>query len=194
MVQDRRIRKSQNAIKIAFLSLLKKENFHNITIQQTIDLADVSRGTFYANYADKYDLLEKMENEKIDDLQNFISEQDIVETIFSKENLRSIMEYLINHIDQHITFYYTMFNMGKVSMLEEKLYLLIHNHLSSYKSMNDTIGNMPFSYFMSYVSGAGISLIKHWVQDESRISKDELIFHFYNIVENGTAGIIKKQE
>ncbi|ORN82394.1 DNA-binding protein, partial [Staphylococcus aureus] len=30
---------------------------------------------------------------------------------------------------------------------------------------NDQINGIPFSYFMSYVSGAGLSLIRHWVED-----------------------------
>ena len=59
MVQDRRIRKSQNAIKSAFLELLQQQYFNDITVQQITDLADINRGTFYTHYLDKYDLLEK---------------------------------------------------------------------------------------------------------------------------------------
>ncbi len=85
-----------------------------------------------------------------------------------------------------------LFSIGKASMIQEKLYMLIYNHLSLYKSTDDTIETMPFSYFMSYVSGAGISLIKHWVQDSTPISKEDLIDHFYNLMNNGTASMIKK--
>ncbi len=45
---------------------------------------------------------------------------------------------------------------------------------------------------MRYVSGSGISLIKHWVQDSTPISKEDLIDHFYNLMNNGTASMIKK--
>ena len=51
---------------------------------------------------------------------------------------------------------------------------------------------MPFDYFMSYVSGAGISILKHWVKDDNRIDKREFVHHFYNIVTVGTAGIVKQ--
>lgn len=47
MVQDRRIRKSQSAIKSAFLELLQQQTFNDITVQQITDLADINRGTFY---------------------------------------------------------------------------------------------------------------------------------------------------
>ena len=76
-----------------------------------------------------------------------------------------------------------MFELGKASILQEKLYTLIYSHLSAYKNADDKIGNMPFDYFMSYVSGAGISILKHWVKDDNRI---------YNIVTVGTVGIVKQ--
>lgn len=81
-----------------------------------------------------------------------------------------------------------MFELGKASMLQEKLYTLIYSHLSAYNK----IGNMPFDYFMSYVSGAGISILKHWVKDDNRIDKREFVHHFYNIVTVGTVGIVKQ--
>lgn len=47
---------------------------------------------------------------------------------------------------------------------------------------------------MSYVSGAGLSFIRHWVEDPNRIAKDDLIQHFYDIVNNGPATIIRRGE
>ena len=48
MVQDRRVRKSQQAIQSAFLELLKGESFEKLTVQQLADKADINRGTFYS--------------------------------------------------------------------------------------------------------------------------------------------------
>ncbi|PHK48705.1 TetR/AcrR family transcriptional regulator [Staphylococcus edaphicus] len=193
MVQDRRVRKSQQAIKTSFLQLLSEHDFENITVQQLADLADINRGTFYAYYVDKYDLLENMENEKIEDLQTFLKElYQLEKQSTSMDMVKNIMSYLIEHIDENIDFYQLMFDLGKVSMLQEKLYSLIYNHLSTYKGTDNKIGNMPFDYFMSYVSGAGISILKHWVKDEHRIEKAEFVHHFYNIVTVGTVGIVKQ--
>ncbi|XKF74020.1 TetR family transcriptional regulator C-terminal domain-containing protein [Staphylococcus pseudoxylosus] len=106
--------------------------------------------------------------------------------------VKSMMTYLIEHIDVNIGFYKTMFIIGKVSMLQEKLHMLIQNHLSAYKSKDNKIVERHVFYFMSYVSGAGIALLKHWVQDEKRIKKEDFIHHFYKIVTEGTIGIVKK--
>lgn len=192
MTQDRRVRKTQQAIKSAFLELLNHETFEKLTVQQLVNKADINRGTFYHYYLDKYDLLEQLENEMIDELQGFIDKQYDKEKDNTFNNIvKNIMIYLIEHIEKNRNFYYIAFRLGKASMIQEKLYMLIYNHLSIYKSTNDTIEDMPFSYYMSYVSGAGISLIKHWVQDSNPIPKDELILHFYNIMNSGTASMIQ---
>ena len=46
---------------------------------------------------------------------------------------------------------------------------------------------------MSYVSGAGLSFLRHWVEDGNRIPKEDLIQYFYDIVNNGPATIIQRE-
>lgn len=57
---DRRIRKSQEAIKTALVELMLEKTFDQITIQDLSDKADVSRRTIYLHYLDKYDLLDQL--------------------------------------------------------------------------------------------------------------------------------------
>ncbi|RDB31933.1 TetR/AcrR family transcriptional regulator [Exiguobacterium sp. RIT594] len=66
---DRRIAKSQSAIKSAVLALMSLKNFDNITIQDIADEANLNRGTIYLHYTDKYDLLDKMIEEHIHELR-----------------------------------------------------------------------------------------------------------------------------
>lgn len=195
MPQDRRVRKSQSAIRHAFIDLLHKYELEQITVQQISDLADVNRSTFYTHYIDKYDLLEKLEDEQVEIIRTFIEEGDVYKNqTFSTESIRTIMEFLIGNIEKNMEFYQLMFTMGKDSNLHEKLYELITSHLNHFKNENNKIGDIPFSYFMSYVSGAGLSFIRHWVEDPNRIAKDDLIQYFYDIVNNGPATIIRRTE
>lgn len=57
---DRRVVKSQEAIKKAILELIAEKNFDDITIRDIADKANVNRGTIYLHYMDKFDLLEKI--------------------------------------------------------------------------------------------------------------------------------------
>ena len=195
MSKDRRVRKTQTAIKDALITLLEKKRFEEITIQEISNLADVNRSTFYTHFIDKYDLLDKMENEKIDEIRSFLeSSKNDDELKISESQLRETMDFVINSIGEHLDFYKLMFNLGKESNLHEKLYELLTGHLNHVVNDNDKIRDIPFPYFMSYVSGAGLSLIRHWVEDENRISKEELIQHFYEIVNNGPATLIRREK
>jgi AcrR family transcriptional regulator len=66
---DRRIRKTQEALKNAVLELMAEKKFDDITIQDLSDRANVSRGTIYLHYMDKYDLLDKLIESHIDELR-----------------------------------------------------------------------------------------------------------------------------
>lgn len=195
MSQDRRVRKTQKAIKDALISLLNKKSFGDITIQEISDMADVNRSTFYTHYLDKYDLLDQMENEKIDEIRSFIKGNTHFDNeTFSENQLRETMEFVISSIGKHLEFYKLMFNIGKDSNLHEKLYELLTGHLNNVVNDDDKIGDIPFPYFMSYVSGAGLSLIRHWVEDVNRISQEALIQHFYEIVNYGPGTIIRREK
>ncbi|MCK2005862.1 TetR/AcrR family transcriptional regulator [[Brevibacterium] frigoritolerans] len=66
---DRRILKSQKAIKSALIELMSEQGFDQITVQNIVDRADISRKTFYLHYLDKFDLLDKLIEEHITELR-----------------------------------------------------------------------------------------------------------------------------
>lgn len=65
---DRRIIKSQEAIKKALIELMIEKKIDQITIQEISDRANVSRRTIYLHYIDKFDLLDKLMEEHINEL------------------------------------------------------------------------------------------------------------------------------
>lgn len=65
---DRRILKSQEAIKNALIELMTEKGFDQITIQDIANKANVGRRTFYLHYMDKYDLIDKITEEHMHEL------------------------------------------------------------------------------------------------------------------------------
>ncbi|WP_342566403.1 TetR/AcrR family transcriptional regulator [Paenibacillus sp. FSL R7-0345] len=66
---DRRVQKSQDAIKKAFIELMAEKSFDQITIQDISDRANVGRRTIYDHYLDKVDVLDKLIEEHINELR-----------------------------------------------------------------------------------------------------------------------------
>ncbi|MDE5984996.1 MAG: TetR/AcrR family transcriptional regulator [Eubacterium sp.] len=77
MIERRDVIKSKESIKQAFLDLRKDKDLHKITVTQIIDHANISKGTFYAHYADIYDLQEQIEYEIIEKIFSGIENESI---------------------------------------------------------------------------------------------------------------------
>ena len=67
MGNDHRTRVTKILIRKAFTDLLKKKPIQSISIKELCEAAQINRGTFYTHYADIYDLLEKMEEEMMEE-------------------------------------------------------------------------------------------------------------------------------
>jgi AcrR family transcriptional regulator len=98
---DRRIAKSQIAIKNAVIELMSEKSFDDITIQDIADRANVNRGTIYLHYTDKYDLLDKMIEEHIENLRELC--QAASEMTFQEGNY-----VWYEYFERHYLFFSTM--------------------------------------------------------------------------------------
>ena len=92
---DRRKRKTQKGIIEAFTTLLIKKEFDEISVSEISEKADISRGTFYLNFLDKNDLLERCVSDQVDALANYCKEQTAESE--SSTALRTTFDYINDH-------------------------------------------------------------------------------------------------
>lgn len=98
---DRRILKTQEALKTAIIELMTEKSFDDITIQDLSDKANVSRGTIYLHYMDKYDLLDKLIELHINELR--IRCQSVAELDFVTGSI-----VWTEYFEQNYSFFSTM--------------------------------------------------------------------------------------
>lgn len=63
MAENPQFVRTDKAIKQALISLLKIKPFEKITVQDILDETPVTRSTFYKHYHDKYEIVERMQDE-----------------------------------------------------------------------------------------------------------------------------------
>ncbi|MCD8851990.1 TetR/AcrR family transcriptional regulator [Staphylococcus xylosus] len=199
MVEDRRVRKTKNAIKQAFIKLLAEKELERITIQDITTLADVNRGTFYLHYEDKYILLSDLEDEILASLADEIGTSKLVMQDsnledFAKNFSKKILKNIILHIQKDIDFYLVIFKLDRKSQLEDKISELMYANVVKIISNKQKISGIPIDYFHSYVSGATISFIKHWVQDNNRMEPNIVADHLFKIIFNGPLRLMAKEQ
>ena len=91
---EKKRRETEKRIETSLLQLMKEQTFETISIRQLIDLAEVNRSTFYRHYLDKYDLLEKMENRLLDELQAYYQEALDSACLFKLEKDFKVEDYI----------------------------------------------------------------------------------------------------
>ena len=197
MAEDRRVRKSKRAIKQAFIHLLTENNLDRITIQQISDLADVNRGTFYLNYEDKYALLDEMENEQIEKIKGFVDirKMDLstkTSDRFIEDFANKVIKNVITHIEQNMEFYQVILNLERKSQIEEQLADIVRSNIKHLIGNKDNVFGIPENYYLSYVVGSMMSMIKYWVSDENRVSVEELVNYVSTIASTGPLSIMKR--
>ncbi len=85
---DRRIRRTEKLLKESLAQLMSEKEFHDITIKDITERADLNRGTFYLHYTDTYELLLSMENDVLADFQ------DMIDNYLHKERTDSLIPVL----------------------------------------------------------------------------------------------------
>lgn len=66
---DLRVVRTKKNIREVLIDLLEKRSFGAITIRDITEQAQINRTTFYRHYEDKYDLLEKVISEILEDFE-----------------------------------------------------------------------------------------------------------------------------
>jgi Transcriptional regulator len=65
---DPRVKRTRELIVNAFISLISKKGFDNITVKDITTAATINRATFYAHFTDKYELLDTLIIEKFSEI------------------------------------------------------------------------------------------------------------------------------
>ena len=66
--EDRRIQRTRQLLRQASIDVMQEKGFKAMSIQEIAERANVSRGTFYAHFVDKYALLESLLREEFQNL------------------------------------------------------------------------------------------------------------------------------
>jgi AcrR family transcriptional regulator len=156
---DRRILKSQEAIKKAFIELLNEKGFDKMTIQDISDRANVNRRTVYLHYLDKFDLLDKIIEEHINNLKEMfvtLSETDIITAG------QAIFEYFQSNylffstmlVGSGATFFRSRYVEFSVELLKGE----VDTSEGKNKGLNEVI-------ILRFVSAAYVELVEWWLKE-----------------------------
>lgn len=106
---NKRRKDSQEKIERVFVQLIQRKNIGEISVSTICEKAGLNRSTFYANYLDIYDLVEKVKGKMADDFAEFQISQN------SKQDPNGYLN-LFKHIKENQIFFKTYFKLESISI------------------------------------------------------------------------------
>ena len=178
---DRRQKKSREAIFGAFIELLYKKHYNQITVGEIIDKADVGRATFYAHFETKDFLLKELCGELFCHI--FDSSEEGGERhrhIFNCDAPSSAILHLLEHLqknDNHILDLLACENNELfLRYFKENLKKLIERQPEVFK--NNKTNKLPTEYWINHVSATFVETVRWWIDTGMKESPIMLTEYF----------------
>ena len=176
---DRRQKKTREAIFRAFTGLLSKKNYHQITVQDILDTADVGRTTFYAHFETKEYLLRDLCAELFGHVTDTALGQvsctcgEAGDSVFLHlvrhlaQNDRGILDLLASENDGLFLDYFR----AEVSRLVEAVY-------------GDRLGiDLPHDYLVQHIAATFVQTVRWWLAGECTRAPEEVTACFLAVTE-----------
>ncbi|WP_224428113.1 MULTISPECIES: TetR/AcrR family transcriptional regulator [Bacillaceae] len=190
---DLRVLRTKELIRNSLVELMEEKGFEAITVKDITVKAKINRGTFYAHYQDKYDLMTKCQEEMMQEMSNIVK-QNFPKMI---ANLKTDSSSLVSFTPAVLIFAYLNENSGFVKAalspkgdlsfqikLKEFIWnLLLEN--SPYPLIKKENLLVPVDYLVSYITSAHLGVIQQWLNGGRKETPEEMAQILSTITMNG---------
>lgn len=165
---DRRVKYTKKIIRETLINLLSEKDLKQITVSEICNIADINRATFYRYYLDVYDLLEKIEDDFVQEIKAAASNsKEYSVSSFSKELLtvfldnKELVKILFN-AKNNVYFLYDILEVAYEKCKE--------------KWQNDyiNISEEDIEYATLFIFNGALGVINFWVQNDFDKDIDEI--------------------
>lgn len=185
---DLRILKTKKAIKEAFLTLVQTKNYERITVQDIANEALINRNTFYLHYIDIPDLMEKLCQESIKNLNLdtcFFSLYEIDIHEVDKEKFTSVLRKMFQGIESNLDFFKIMLSQNQLSFNSYLKEELLARQIAGMGSHHI---DQRIRVSLDYMVSGFVGVICLWITESENLVLEEIIeelsdIHFNNIME-----------
>ena len=154
---DRRVQKSREAIKSAFIELMAEKSFDHITMQNISDRANVGRRTIYDHYVDKYDLLNKLIEGLINELRKLC--RDAADLSFTEGNM-----VWFEYFERNDSFFSTMLSSkGASAFRSHFLELVIEELEGDVDVTNGKNQELSKDLILNFFGAAIVETVIEWI-------------------------------
>ena len=184
---DARIRYTKAAIRTNFLDILSEKPLDKVTVTEICSKAEINRATFYKYYDNPYDLLKQLEQERLDAIQ-----EELTNT--HTESLRDFFHVILHDIEDHKDFYKILFSENGDSEFRRQIFASCYHH--NMEIIRQLFPNLDAKYqqwlFLFIANGCN-GLLQEWIIGGMTTPYEEILFFCETLIDVINNMDVKKQ-
>lgn len=169
---DKRVRKTQQALRNALLDLMVERGYETLSVQDILDRAAVGRATFYLHYRSKEDLLRR----SLDELRKHLKEEwKLASTEEANAPALGFSLAFFQHVDSHRQLYRAVVGRQSGVIVDRQMRRLLVDLVAEAIAYSDRRRDRVRSEMTAhYVVGALMSTVTWWLDYNVRLSPEEI--------------------
>lgn len=161
---------TENYLKQALAKLLLEKNFEEITVSDLTRTAGINRGTFYLHYVDKYDMMNQLKYDTLNDLFHLLSD----EVIYT--DTRAVLFRTLTYVKDNFDLIYAM-STSAYADFPQTIKDFVYEFLLTVPAFKETITayyDIPYQYALEVYLSSIESIISLWVASGGKESTEDL--------------------
>lgn len=173
---DPRVEITEESIRTAFLQLIEEVGFQKINVVSLAARAGVNRTTFYLHYADKYELLNRIEDDILEGIENILSDvlKEGVKFAAIRKTVFSAAVRVFQFVSEREYEFRTLLGSnGDPGFFHEKYAKLVERIFD--KSVFPLHGFLlPRPYLIAVVASIHTNFVREWVMGGMKETPEQL--------------------
>lgn len=183
---DRRQKKTRNCIFKAFIELLSKKNFSQITVGEIIDSANVGRATFYSHFETKDYLLKELLKELFDHVfESQTGAENAHKHIFDCVAPDSVFLHLFLHLKNNDNNILELLKCPNndlfLTYFKENLKHLVKSQLLVLEIQKPQ--NLPDDFWINHICASFVETVRWWIDNKMQESPELITEYFLSAIQ-----------
>ncbi|WP_303754417.1 TetR/AcrR family transcriptional regulator [Enterococcus sp. S86.2] len=186
---DLRVKRTNKMIIEAFIHLVEKNGYEQVTVQDIADQAMINRATFYAHYKDKQDLYETIFDYALTAFTSVLNPAELVKGNRIKvRQIEVVMTKIYRNIHENRKFYLTIMDASANEILRKKIADILNEQYADVFNRLKITENeieVPMDFIIEYMTSIFIGTLHWWLTTDSQMTPEHLAKLVIKLVGNG---------
>ena len=160
---DRRVKYTKMVLKESFIKLLAKKDISQITIKEICEDADINRTTFYAHYSDQYNLMQKIEDELLDNVSAYLSENIPTD---SDLDIIKMVERIFEYIKENAVLCKLLLSERGDINLQKRIMMLVYDKKIDNLISGRNIIKEKAEYIYAFTITGCVGVVQKWLDED----------------------------